>query len=262
VGVRYTRSVHITVTSTAGAVDAATVARCIRSVQMQSFADRRHVYFLADAGDAELAGLAGLLDRWTEVRKGVYPQAPELANLWPLWRSLPDDEIVVWLDGDDYLATPYSLEIVARAHAEGAVATYGQFMWADGSIGFAAQVGGDPRREPWRATHLKTFRAGLVKRIREGDLKTPDGGWTFVTDQPVMLPVLELAARHATFIPNILCVYTVPNLKAELARHDPAYAARQRAEVLRLRALPRYEALSTTEYLQIVEPAGAGRERI
>lgn len=247
---------RITVTSTAARVETATVARCIGSVQMQSFANRRHVYFLADAGSADLARLAGLSDPSTEIRPGVYPNAPELANLWPLWRSLPDDEIVVWLDGDDYLATPYALEIVARAHAEGALATYGQFMWADGSIGFAAPVKGDPRKDPWRATHLKTFRAGLVKRIREADLRTPDGAWNFVTDRPVMFPVLELAGHHATFIPNILCVYSVRNLSAERARHDPEYASRQRAEVARLQALPGYAPLSLAEYAEII---GAGR---
>jgi hypothetical protein len=248
---------HITVTSTAASVDAATVVRCVRSVQMQSFADWRHVYFLADAGEAELAPFAALRGSRTDLRTGVYPMAPELANLWPLWRSLPEDEVVVWLDGDDYFATPYALEIVARAHAHGALATYGQFMWADGSIGFAAPVGDDPRREPWRATHLKTFRAGLVKRIREEDLKTPDGRWTFVTDQPVMLPVLELAGGRAAFIPNILCVYDVPNLQTAIARHDPGYVERQRVEIGRVRALPRYPALSPEECSQLVAPGGS-----
>jgi hypothetical protein len=248
--------VRITVTSTAARVDGSTIARCVRSVQMQSFVNRRHVYFLADAQDADLVRFAGLAGPATEIRRGVYPNAPELANLWPLWRSLPDDEIVVWLDGDDFLATPFALEIVARAHAEGAVATYGQFMWADGSIGFAAPVGSDPRREPWRATHLKTFRAGLLKRLREQDLKTPDGAWTFITDQPVMLPVLELAGRHARFIPNILCVYTVANLGAELSRHDPAYVWRQRAELERVRALPRYAPLNSAQYAEIIGGRG------
>ncbi|HEY1696537.1 MAG TPA: hypothetical protein VGG39_30455 [Polyangiaceae bacterium] len=244
------RPIHVTVTSTAAAVSPETVGRCVRSVLAQTYPHRRHVYVLADATD-DLAGLDLSAHPAVELRKGVYPKAPELANLWPLWQSLPDEEVIAWVDGDDYLATPYVLEIVARAHAAGALATYGQFMWMDGSVGFAAPVGDEPRREPWRATHLKTFRAGLVKRIREQDLKTPDGKWTFVTDQPVMLPILELAGPRARFIPNILYVYAVPNLQADLARHDPEYMRRQHAEIHRVRALPPYQRLGAEECDQI-----------
>jgi hypothetical protein len=244
---------HMTVTSTAAFVDDATVIRCIRSVQTQSFASRRHVYFLADASEAELARFEQARDPRVELRTAVYPLAHTLANLWPLWQSLPDDEIIVWLDGDDYLATEHALEVVARAHAGGALATYGQFVWHDGSIGFAGPVGNNPRAEPWRATHLRTFRAGLAKRIREEDLKMPDGQWTFITDQPVMLAVVEMAGANAVFVPNVLCVYTVLNLRAELTRHDPAYVERERAEVARVRALPRYAKLTTADYLRILQ---------
>ena len=245
------RSLRITVTSTAANIDPSRVARCIRSVREQSFGRKRHVYFLADATGDDLAGYDHLAYAALEFREGVYPAASPLANLWPLWQSLPDDEVVVWLDGDDYLATELALDTVARVHAAGALVTYGQFVWGDGSLGFAAPVGNDPRREPWRATHLRTFRAGLVKHLREEDLKMPDGAWTIVTDQPVMLPLLELAGPHARFIENVLCVYSVPDLRTDLTRHDPAYVRRQHAEVARVRALPRYPRLSDADVARI-----------
>jgi hypothetical protein len=127
-------------------------------------------------------------------------------------------------------------------------------MWADGSVGFAGQVGSNPRAEAWRSTHLKTFRAGLVKKIHEEALKMPDGQWSFVTDQPVMLPILEMAGPLAVFIPNILHVYSVDNMQAEMTRHDPAYVALQHAEVARVRALPRYAQLDDYEIEAILRP--------
>ncbi len=243
---------HITVTSTSAHVADHIVQRCIDSVRSQKFADWRHVYVLADG-----RSFAPQNDSRIEVRGPVFPMAPMLANLWPLWRSLPDDEIIAWLDGDDSLATPCALQVVADTHARGAVATYGQFMWADGSIGFASPVGPDPRNEHWRATHLKTFRAGLVKKIREEDLMMPDGRWSFLNDQPVMLPLLEMAGPHAVFIPNILYVYSVDNLQTDMARYDPTFASDVRAEVARVRALPRYERLSKREIGQILLPGAA-----
>lgn len=235
---------HLTVTSTAARVNGGVVARCVGSVISQTFTEWRHVYVLADADEADLARLGHPGDARVFLRTAVHLMAPELANLWSIWRSLPDDEVIVWLDGDDFLATQHALAIVARAHAEGALATYGQFMWEDGTVGFAAPVGREPRRAPWTATHLKTFRAGLVKRIREDDLKMPDGRWSFVTDQPVMLPILEMAGDRARFIPNILHVYSVPNPGADTTRHDPEYLRKQSEEVARIRARKPYSALS------------------
>ena len=247
---------HITVTSTAAHVADDVVRRCIDSVQSQTFASWRHVYVLADGRSRNFYALYQN-DSRIEVRDPVYPLAPMLANLWPIWQSLPDDEVIAWLDGDDRLATPHALQIVADAHARGALATYGQFMWADGSIGFAGQVGGDPRNEHWRATHLKTFRAGLVKKIRQEDLKMPDGRWTFLNDQPVMLPLLEMAGPHAVFIPNILYVYSVDNMQTERVRHDPTYFGREHAEVYRVRALPKYAQIEDYEIEAILHPAEA-----
>ena len=80
---------------------------------------------------------------------------------------------IVWLDGDDEL-TPHALERVLDAHRKGAWVTYGQFS-IDGRLGFAAPVGDNPRREEWHATHLKTFRAGLVKHMRDDDFREVDG---------------------------------------------------------------------------------------
>ena len=207
--------IHVTST----ALNAGTLAYdCVRSVVNQTHADW-HMHYL-DAGSKdntfEQAGEAAKL--LPKTVKGPWRRQVTVTSefsstgifdkLLPLWRSLPDEDTIVWLDGDDALATKTALATVAMTHDAGALVTYGQFMWADGSLGFASPVGPDPRAEPWRATHLKTFRAGLVKQIKDEDLRDEDGEYyKYVTDQCVMLPLLEMAPERSIFIPKILHLY-------------------------------------------------------
>ncbi len=155
--------------------------------------------------------------------------------------KLPDDAIVVSLDGDDWLL-PGALERVQQAHDEGALVTYGSFRYADGRPGFAAPVQGPIRRAPWTATHLKTFRAGLFRRIKREHLQTPEGLWLeHARDMAIMFPMVEMAGPRAVFIPDVLYVYNAAN-SAEFRLGVPEIAA-EREAAARLRALPPYGVL-------------------
>ena len=201
--------IHVTST----ALNAGTLAyECVRSVCMQTHrAWQMHFFDAASTDDtrAQVRAAARVSRCGAQVtihgedkRTGIFDK------LLPLWRSFDDGDVIVWLDGDDALATKTALATVAMTHDAGALVTYGQFMWADGSLGFASPVGPDPRAEPWRATHLKTFRAGLVKQIKDEDLRDEDGEYyKYVTDQCVMLPLLEMAPERSIFIPKILHLY-------------------------------------------------------
>ena len=186
---------HVTVTSTVKNAPAAAV-RCVQSVRVQTHKGWRHVFVAVDKETLEAARAAANGEERCEVLAPIEDDASVLQNLLPVWRSLPDDEIVVWVDGDDAL-TSHALERVLIAHEAGAWVTYGQFLSSTGQMGFAAPVGSRPREEPWRATHLKTFHAGLVKQMRDDDFREVDGRYAgMVPDQRVMLGVLELAGRR------------------------------------------------------------------
>lgn len=254
---------HLTITSSAKNA-APYVERCLRSVREQTHKDWTH-YYVVDQGStdgtlekAQMAAgddrdlrdwnyMLGLYKRGVDrnpgeprmhLLKGRTPPGPldtTLENLLPIWRDLPPEEVIVWLDGDDQLM-PWALKYVVDAHERGAWATWGQFVTSKGETGFAAPVGPCPRREPWHATHLKTFRAGLVQKIDPEHLK--DG---FARDMAVMFPVVEMAAERGVFIPRILYLYNVEN---SFLRNAPE--AEQRAEleaVKRIRGYPRYARL-------------------
>jgi len=238
-------SLHMTVVSTALNKER-WVQRCIESVRQQTFKARNHI-FIDAASDDETA---------REAKHFPYPQLTvqvnptrkaALQNAVETWNELPDDEIVVWLDGDDWLAHDRALEVVAEAYTDPDVwLTYGQFMMPDGTIGFASRypAGGNVRQIDWRATHLKTFRAGLAKKIRPADLLKPDGTWCdLAIDHAVMYPLLEMAGERYACIDKIVCVY---NFEASWwANQDTAARAVERAEDDRFRAMPSYERLLT-----------------
>ena len=231
-------SVHFTVTSTAkNAVQ--WVPKCIESVRRQTYQNWYHVYSAADA-DTHVAAVHCLHSRLA----AQYSSASILENVWRVWKELPDDEIIVWLDGDDWLATDHALQIIADAYADEPAPwlTYGSFKFSSHPgvetpyLGTRYPQGANVRRDVWRASHLKTFRAGLVKRIDERDLKRRDGSWIdLCTDRAFMLPMLEMAGERYTALPHVLSVY---NWEASYsyanAGEDPAHAsARIREEETR-----------------------------
>jgi FkbM family methyltransferase len=194
---------HCTITSTVKNAPQ-DVRRCIKSVRQQTVRNFQHVLIAVDEPTYTAAVEAADGDPRIEVRRS---DRPEMQNLLPLWAALPHDEIVVWLDGDDQLL-PHALARVIEAHEHGAWVTYGQFSSSSWPFGFARQVGAWPRQEGWQATHLKTFRAGLVKQMRETDFLEADGSYAgLVCDQRVMLGVLELADVREAFIPDILYLF-------------------------------------------------------
>ncbi len=231
--------IRIIVTSSAIRAEAS-AGRCATSVRSQTTPARVHYYAAADVETFCVAGQAGAAVVDGRGR-GL------LENLLPIWRILPDDEVIVWLDGDDWLATDHALATVAEMHAAGAWATYGQFITTDGTIGFCAPVGNEPRTAPWRSSHLKTFRAGLVKRIRDEDLRGPDGAYlTLAIDQAIMLPILEMADERAVFCPKVLAVYNVEHSFSAGAGANGR--AKEEAAVALVRGRARYTRLDALDF--------------
>jgi len=235
---------HMTVVSTALNAEK-WVKRCIESVHRQTFIDWTHIFIDAKSDDNTWMNTKmANQDTRTRLAQNDVRQ-PALQNAVETWNDLPDDEIVVWLDGDDWLAHNRALEVLAETYTDPDVwLTYGQFMMPDGTIGFASRypAGANVRQIDWRATHLKTFRAGLVKKIKSADLLKPDGSWCdLAIDHAVMYPLLEMAGERYAAIDKVVCVY---NFAASWwATQDDRARALERAEDNRFRALPAYERL-------------------
>jgi hypothetical protein len=206
-------------------------AACLASVAMQMGVTFEHVY--------------------VEASEQTTPKGP-LENFHDVVMTLPPDRIVAWLDGDDRLFDEWSLATVARIYerAPETLVTYGQWAQVDRygrwTTGRAAQVETDePRKEPWRASHLKTFRAGLFQKIRRADLCDERGEFlNFTIDCAVMFPLLEMAGRdRSVFNPVVVYVYDTTHCTAMAKNAEEMRIAD--AIGARLRAMSRYERIST-----------------
>lgn len=141
-----------------------------------------------------------------------------LANLYYAIHACPDNAIIITVDGDDWLANPQVFNTINRAYADPNVwITFGQFQFhPDGRVGYCRDIAPEEfdagRRWCHVATHMRTFYAGLFKKIKQEDLLQEDGKFFEVTwDKAMMAPMLEMANRRWKFIPDIVYIYNFIN---------------------------------------------------
>ncbi|MBS0586159.1 MAG: glycosyltransferase family 2 protein [Verrucomicrobia bacterium] len=175
-------------------------------------------------------------------RKAMY-------NLYTAIHSCPNSAIVIIVDGDDWLYHPNVLKELNQVYAnEDVWLTYGQYMrYPDNQIGCCAPVTKSFLREAkaregkWQYTHLRTFYAGLFKKIALEDLLLEGRFFDATYDLAIMFPMLEMARDHAYFIRDVNYVY---NYATPLNDAKVRLKEQQRIEKM-LRKKPIYEALLT-----------------
>lgn len=142
-----------------------------------------------------------------------------LENLYNAIHSCADDEIVLTLDGDDWLAGNGVLKYLNNIYAGQDVwMTYGQYRnHPDGGIGIAKQIpekiikSSGHRSYDWCASHLRTFYAWLFKQIKKEDLMYNGRFMQMTWDLAIMFPQLEMAGPHSKFISETLYIYNLEN---------------------------------------------------
>jgi hypothetical protein len=216
----------ITVVSTA--LGPSTKQRCIDSIDSQRGCSP-FVHIYVDAADQE-------------------PRLNAMENMWRTIMMLDPADIVVQVDGDDWLAHDRALATVEGMHKAGAWVTYGSYVFADGRAGHMCEYppDADIRKHLWLATHLKTFRASLFQAVPK-DRFMMNGQWLeHARDLATMFPILELAGRERTrFCEEVLYVYNFESSNEHNARvEDLMYEekcvahVRCQAPMARLEALP------------------------
>jgi glycosyltransferase involved in cell wall biosynthesis len=163
-----------------------------------------------------------------------------LANIVTGIRELcaSDDDIIVLLDGDDWLFDRRVFELLNIYYLRKDIhVSYGQLVCASNGIHrFSGPVskenieGRQYRALEWKFSHLRTFRYFLWKRIRDEDLRDESGSYFEVSwDMAIMFPLLEMAGKHIQFIPDVLYVYNDNNPLCDAAiRHSEQLAAEKR----------------------------------
>ena len=142
-----------------------------------------------------------------------------LANIYAaVWMCAPS-EIIITLDGDDWLAHDCVLKKINEVYSNSDVwMTYGQYISYPDDGGYGAQAlpqwvieNASYRSYDWVTTHLRTFYAGLFQNIKKEDLLYEDKFFSVAWDLGFMFPLLEMSAAHCRYIPEVLYVYNTAN---------------------------------------------------
>ena len=130
--------------------------------------------------------------------------------------DIPDNEICVEIDGDDWLPNSNVLSFINDVYKDENVwMTSGSFKYHDGRPGFANPPRNftNIRKQTFTLSHMRTWKSWLWKKIKEEDLKDNDGNyWSVAGDLSFMYPMLEMSGeKHFKFISDVLYIYNESN---------------------------------------------------
>ena len=200
------------------------IEKCIGSLKIQNY-DNFQCFLVDDMstdGTNELALRAIAGDKRFKLIKNDQKHYA-LGNIAKTIEKMncEEEDIIILLDGDDWLASSYSLDTLSNAYFDkNCLMTYGSYVY--NPSGFRGE---EPscysqhiidanlfREDDWRGSHLRSFKYKLWKHIDHKDLKDDAGDYFKVAyDQAIMLPLLELAGDMSEFIEESLYVYNKQN---------------------------------------------------
>lgn len=197
---------------------------CIRSIKAQDYKDFQCI-LLDDMSTDNTANIVreeiGNDPRFTFVE--VQEKAFALKNIYDgIALSSPDPEdVIVTLDGDDWFARRDVLTVLDMVYRNSDCRmTYGSYAeYPGGKKGkFAKQIPPEwisqriLRQSPWQASHLRTFKYDLWRRIKLEDLQDQEGNfYRMAWDLAFMFPMLEMAGQRSVHIAEPLYVYNMSN---------------------------------------------------
>ena len=172
-----------------------------------------------------------------------------LANIYLAASFADPHEIILSLDGDDWLFDTHVLEKLNAVYADEDVwMTYGQFVtYPEGMPGITGSIADEViSRNAFRDTvflssHLKTFYAGLFQKILLEDLLYEGNFFSITGDLAFMFPMLEMAGVHSRFIADSLYVYNTINPLSDCRKNGPL---QEKCDKF-IRKLPKYKPIQT-----------------
>jgi len=200
------------------------VSNCIKSIMVQDHRDFQCIIVDDMSTDNSAEIIRELIaddDRFVFIENEERKLA--LRNIYEAiaFSSPSDEDVIVTVDGDDWLATKSSLSRVATYYKErNALVTHGSYIeYPSMQKGtFSRDIPKEVvsqnafRQAPWVSSHLRTWKASLWKKIKKESLLDDSGEFYPMTyDMAIMFPLLEMSGDRTFFIPEVLYCYNRGN---------------------------------------------------
>jgi glycosyltransferase involved in cell wall biosynthesis len=195
------------------------IERCLNSIVNQSLTNWEAAVVLDPVGDKTYEKAVNFRSPKIKVvrnEKQMFALPNILKSIALLEPS--DEDVLVTVDADDWLEGPNALATLDGYYQrepnllvthgswqsypnQGAITNNGAYSELDFKVGI--------RKVGFRASHLRTFKYKLWKRIKEDDLKDENGNfYPSAWDLSFMWPLIEMAGVHRVrFIPEVLYSY-------------------------------------------------------
>src|SRR5579862_2712721 len=145
-------------------------------------------------------------------------RAGALDNLYRMIHSCQDEEVIVSVDGDDWLAHDDVLSVLNETYQSREIwfthGTLKEYPW--GHVAWcepipASIIQKNAFREFKCPSHLRTFYAWLFKKIQLDDLLYHGEFFSMAWDMAIMYPLAEMAGERHAFINQVLYIYNMSN---------------------------------------------------
>lgn len=196
------------------------IERCLFSIKTQTFKDFK-CYITDDMSTDNSVNLVKNYikndDRFILIENSTKFYQP--GNYDQVIRNNPnisDSDIIVEVDGDDWLPDTNVFKRINDLYKDKNVwIANGSFKYSTGQPGFSSkqQITNNLRNIVFTASHIRTWRAFLWRKIKIEDLKDDTGTyWSVTGDLSFMYPMLEMSGEeHYRFMEDINYVYNEEN---------------------------------------------------
>lgn len=147
-----------------------------------------------------------------------YERVGALANIYGAVYTCKNLEIVVLVDGDDWLKHPKVLEKLNKVYSSGEIwYTHGTLIeYPMDNVTWSETIPHDiVARNAFREfkcpSHLRTFYTWIFKRIKIHDFLYKGAFLSMAWDMAIMYPIAEMAAERHGFITDVTYVYNMSN---------------------------------------------------
>lgn len=142
-----------------------------------------------------------------------------LANFYYTIHTCKPDDIIINLDGDDFLENENVISYLNTVYQDPNVwFTYGQFKWYPTELDWKCSqvpdhiINNNTFRDVGCAvSHLRSFYAALFQKINKNDLFYEGKFYPMAGDTAMIYPLLEMAGKHSKFLSEVLYVYNNAN---------------------------------------------------
>ena len=122
-----------------------------------------------------------------------------------------DDVVIATIDGDDQLCNEDAVSLLLDEYEKGADVVWTAHRWDINSMNISQEMPNnvDPYAWQWSSSHLRSFKASLLKEISDDNFKDVNGVWfKRGYDQALMLPALSLT-RERKYIDETCYLYNI-----------------------------------------------------